>query len=361
MLLRFSLNKLFCKANRGFWAVITQKELLNTKKEVMEWRLKKQGNEQYLYRNIVAEEFFRNSYLENSVQYNVVEIKNKEGMAEVACSAFFHKMMPRAAGFEVGVSGDSPVLKFHFTLEGEYSYESLTADETSIHIPESYCNMYYLPILEGKDIFLNEKSKIFEIYVAHDYLQYLLRSEFKNSFVKLHNAIFNLKPFKLWEKSRPISPLLIGKVHEILQCPYTGQVRQRYLESKLTALLIDFLWAKNTSKVLEGRITIPDGDYLTLVKVEAHIRNNLKKPLNIINLAELAGFNATKLKRDFKKVYGTTIYKYITGLRMEEAKKKIVEDHISVAQAAYEVGYSNPQHFTAAFKRTMGYLPSLLR
>ena len=75
----------------------------------------------------------------------------------------------------------------------------------------------------------------------------------------------------------------------------------------------------------------------------------------------MAGFNATKLKRDFKKVYGTTVYKYITGLRMEEAKKRIVEDHISIAQAAYEVGYSNPQHFTAAFKRTMGYLPSLLR
>jgi AraC-like DNA-binding protein len=270
-------------------------------------------------------------------------------------------MMSKADGFEVGVSSDRPILKFHFTLEGGYSYESRIVDETSIHIPENYCNMFYLPIMEGKDIFLNEKSKIFEIYVAHDYLQHLLRSELKKPFLKLHSAISNLKPFMLWEKSRPISQLLISKVNEILQCPYTGQVRQRYLESKLTALLIDFLLGKHTSKVLESNIKIPDADYLTLVKVESHIRKNLKKPLNIMNLAELAGFNATKLKRDFKKVYGTTVYKYITGLRMEEAKKRIVEDHISVAQAAYEVGYSNPQHFTAAFKRTMGYLPSLLR
>jgi len=327
----------------------------------MKWRLKKQGDEQYLHRNIVMEDFFRNSYIENSVQYNIVETDKKEDGVVIACSAFHHKMMPESTRFEVGVSSDRPILKFHFTLEGGYSYESLTSDETSIHIPESYCNMYYLPILDGKDIFLNEKSKIFEIYVAHDYLQHLLRSELKKPFVKLHNAISNLKPFMLWEKSRPISPLLIGKVNEILQCPYTGQVRHRYLESKLTALLIDFLLGKHISKVLESNVKIPDADYLTLVRVEAYIRKNLKRPLNIINLAELAGFNATKLKRDFKKVYGTTIYKYITGLRMEEAKKKIVEDNISIAEAAYEVGYSNPQHFTAAFKRTMGYLPSLLR
>jgi AraC-like DNA-binding protein len=311
-----------------------------------------------LQRNIVTEEFFKNSYIENSVQYNVVETDIKEGGIEVASSAFLHKMTPMSTGFEVGISSDRPILKFHFTLEGEYSFESLSTDGTPIHIPASYCNMYYLPILEGKDIFLNGKSKIF---VAHDYLQYLLRSELKKPFVKLHSAISNLKPFLLWEKSRPISPLLISKVHEILQCPYKGHVRQRYLESKLTALLIDFLLGKHTVKVMESNIVIPDADYLSLVKVEAYIRKNLKKPLNIINLAELAGFNATKLKRDFKKVYGTTVYKYITGLRMEEAKKRIVEDHISVAQAAYEVGYSNPQHFTTAFKRTMGYLPSLLR
>lgn len=221
--------------------------------------------------------------------------------------------------------------------------------------------MYYFPNLEGKELIISKKAKIFEIYVAPAYLQHLLYPDFKESSEKLQRSIARLKPFALWEKSRPIFPPLISKINDIITCPYMGKVRQRYLESKLTALLIDFLLAKQTSGVQKVDVKIPEVDYLTLVKLEGYIRKNLKKPLSISDLAEIAGFNPTKLKRDFKKVYGVTTFKYITGLRMEEAKKMIVEDGASITQAAFEVGYSNPQHFTAAFKRTMGYLPGLLR
>ncbi|WP_339713898.1 AraC family transcriptional regulator [uncultured Kriegella sp.] len=327
----------------------------------MKQRLKKQGKEQYPQKNIISEKFFYDSFIGNSVQYDIVESYTKEGRMVVSGSTFSDKVMPVGKRFEMGVSSDCPILKLHFSLEGGGSFESLTADGASIHIPENYCNMFYLPILEGRDIFLNEKIKIFEIYVAHDYLRHLLYAEFEESFGKLHSAMANSKPFVLWEKSKPIAPSMIQKINEIVQCPYSGQVRQRYLESKLTVLLIDFFLGKQTSKVLKGDVKIPKSDYLALVKVEGYIRKNLKKPLSIMDLAEVAGFNATKLKRDFKRVYGITIFKHITALRMEEAKKMITQDGTSIAQAAYEVGYSNPQHFTTAFKRTMGYLPSHLK
>lgn len=327
----------------------------------MKQRLKKQANEQYPQKNIISEKFFYDSFIGDSVQYDIVESYTKEGRMVVTGSTFSHKIMPVGKRFEIGVSSDCPILKLHFSLEGGCSFESLTANGASIHIPENYCNMFYVPILEGRDIFLNEKTKTFEVYVAHDYLQHLLYAEFEKSFGKLHSAMVNLKPFVLWEKSRPISPSMIRKINEIVQCPYSGQVRQRYLESKLTVLLIDFFLGKQASKFVTDAVKIPKSDYLALVKVEGYIRKNLKKSLSIMDLAEIAGFNATKLKRDFKRVYGITIFKHITALRMEEAKKMITQNGTSVAQAAYEVGYSNPQHFTAAFKRTMGYLPSHLK
>lgn len=324
-------------------------------------RLKQHGDEQYLHKNIKGTKLFDNSFIENSVQFSIVQNALKEGKVSVDGAAFSYKITPARKNFEILVSSDCPVVKLHFSLEGGYNFESLNADEYSIHIPECHCNIFYLPCQEGKDVFLNENSKIFEIYVSFDYLQRLLCPEFKELCAKMNRAKTDLKPCTLWKKSRLISPQIMSKIKEIEQCPHTGQVRKSYLEGKLTVLLIDFLLGEQTSKALNSNIKIPKADYLALVKVEAYIRKNLRKPLNILDLAEVAGFNATKLKRDFKRVYGITIFKHITALRMEEAKKMILQDGASIAHAAYEVGYANPQHFTAAFKRSMGYLPSHLK
>ncbi|MDV7139450.1 AraC family transcriptional regulator [Maribacter sp. TH_r10] len=327
----------------------------------MELRLIKEGDKQYLHKNIKGEKLFRNVHIRNSVRFETIEIDLKEGEATVNGTAFSNKVRPDGKNLEMCVSSNCPVLKLHFSLQGGYRHEPLNNEGLSIHIPESHCNMYYVPSLKGKDVFSDEKTKIFEIYVAHDSIDHLLYGEFKERISELHDAIDQLKTYVLWEKSKPISANILSKINEIIKCPYTNKVRKCYLESKLTALLIDFLLGKNPSKAMESELDIPKADYQALEKVEVFITKNLKKPLNILDLARIAGFNATKLKRDFKKVYGMPVFKYITTLRMEAAKKMIIEEELPIAHAAYEVGYANPQHFTAAFKRTMGYLPSALK
>ncbi|WP_234859251.1 helix-turn-helix domain-containing protein [Aquimarina aquimarini] len=39
----------------------------------------------------------------------------------------------------------------------------------------------------------------------------------------------------------------------------------------------------------------------------------------------------------------------------------LIEEELTIAEISYAVGYKNPQHFTAAFKRKFGYLPSNLK
>lgn len=116
----------------------------------MDWRLKKQGNNPYLCRNIRIEHFFSNSFMENSVQFNVIEIQQKEGKARVASSTFCHEMAQNEERFEMGVSGDGPLLKFHFSLEGAYTYVSEKAGETSILLPEGIAICIISPILRGR-------------------------------------------------------------------------------------------------------------------------------------------------------------------------------------------------------------------
>jgi len=314
-----------------------------------------------LRKEIRVKELFINSFIDNSVQFNEVEVTTKDNNSFIRGADFSNTKLIHQFDSDICVTSDEHLIKLHFSLEGTYCYQPLRHIKYLVQIPENHCNMFYYPITEGRDIFFKGNAKLFEIYVKPTLLKNLLGIEFENSFRKLKEAILNSNSFVLWDKSKFIPPHIRSKINEIIQCPYKGEIRKTYLESKLTVLMIDFLLGRQTSKLSKNNVKLLNSDYLALVKVEAYIRNHLKEPLKILDLAEIAGFNATKLKRDFKKVYGMPVFKYITALRMELAKSLIIQDGASIAHAAFEVGYANPQHFTTAFKRTMGYLPSELK
>lgn len=76
-----------------------------------------------------------------------------------------------------------------------------------------------------------------------------------------------------------------------------------------------------------------------------------------MELAHKCGLNDFKLKSGFKQLYGNTVFGYLGNLRMEVALR-LLKEQKSVRLVAEEIGYKNPQHFTAAFKKKYGVLPS---
>ena len=81
-------------------------------------------------------------------------------------------------------------------------------------------------------------------------------------------------------------------------------------------------------------------------------------PPTITTLARRVGVNECYLKTDFREHTGLSIGEYVRKARMERALALIESNRCSVLQAATFVGYSNPSHFSRAFKRFHGYLPS---
>lgn len=81
-------------------------------------------------------------------------------------------------------------------------------------------------------------------------------------------------------------------------------------------------------------------------------------PPTITALSRRIGINECYLKNDFRQRTGMTIGEYVRKLRMERALELIESGRFSVLQTAMFVGYSNPSHFSKAFKRFHGRLPS---
>ncbi|MAU72356.1 MAG: hypothetical protein CML04_09690 [Pseudozobellia sp.] len=330
-------------------------------KGIMETIFKSDVFKNRIYRLKYRKDFLSDELIENTVTVDTPDVSGIIRELNLNGIFVFSKHMSSANGYSFDVSNNFSVFKLHFEISGNYSYFPEGHREPFVQIPNYHYNMFYLPHIKGRLDYQGSPRRTFEVIFTLDFVKRIAGNDYKQFLQRVNIAVEKGRPYIFWEEARPISPE-IGKVLEdIISCPYKGEIKRNYLQSKITTLLIDLLIEANGKYQPEPKVVLPAADLESLGRVERYIKSNLKKTIRIAKLAEVAGFNSSKLKRDFKMVYGTTLFKYITRLRMERAKMKIRKEGLSVAQAAYEVGYTNPQHFTSAFKRTLGYLPSNLK
>lgn len=65
------------------------------------------------------------------------------------------------------------------------------------------------------------------------------------------------------------------------------------------------------------------------------------------------------MRTGFKKYFGTTIYDFVTRMRMVEARRLITEEKKNnMYEVGTMVGFKHQASFTNAFKRYYGFPPS---
>ncbi|HEY6902542.1 MAG TPA: AraC family transcriptional regulator [Puia sp.] len=108
-------------------------------------------------------------------------------------------------------------------------------------------------------------------------------------------------------------------------------------------------------------IPLSKADIDRVMQVEAVLTKDIFEPAPTISqLARMVSISESKLKKDFKLIYGVPVYEYFQKVRMQAAKDKLLAGGHSVKEVAMELGYSNLSNFTIAFKKEFGLLPSKL-
>jgi AraC-like DNA-binding protein len=88
---------------------------------------------------------------------------------------------------------------------------------------------------------------------------------------------------------------------------------------------------------------------------------NWLNPLTLKDLSHEVGTNEYYLKKQFKMVFGTTVFGYLQAFKIEKAKEMLIQQDIKIAEIAQKLGYKHATHFTAAFKKQVGILPNQFR
>lgn len=83
--------------------------------------------------------------------------------------------------------------------------------------------------------------------------------------------------------------------------------------------------------------------------------------LRLAAIARGAGMSASTLNRVFKQCHGETAMDYLRRRRLELARQSLVNEGVSVAEAAAMAGYGQATNFATAYQREFGYPPSRSR
>ncbi len=94
-----------------------------------------------------------------------------------------------------------------------------------------------------------------------------------------------------------------------------------------------------------------------IAKVIKRMNRDFAMPLRIDELAVEAGMSASSLYYYFKEVTAMSPIQYQKLLRLQEARRLLYSTAIEAADAAFQVGYESPSHFSREYMRMYGHPP----
>lgn len=147
-------------------------------------------------------------------------------------------------------------------------------------------------------------------------------------------------------------------LQQILSCSHQDMIERLYLESKVLELIV--LQLTQLSHMLEKfpqNGDLESSDINRIYQAKEILICNIQSPPSLLELSRRVGLNDYKLKRGFRQVFNTTVYKYLQSYRMEQAKLLLTQPLLSVANVARDVGYSSQSRFCDAFKKNFGMTP----
>jgi AraC-like DNA-binding protein len=155
----------------------------------------------------------------------------------------------------------------------------------------------------------------------------------------------------------PVSPTLMSCfdqiVHHKIHPPFNALYEQaKFLE--IFSLIMESVFSKNTdacpvlmSPAIENKIH----------HVRRHIISNLQETPDPDHLAVIYELPRNTLKEGYRYLYGKTIHQYHADHKIEAALQMLAAGELLVKEIAFKIGYQNPSHFIAAFKKKYGCTP----
>src|SRR5206468_1300593 len=87
-----------------------------------------------------------------------------------------------------------------------------------------------------------------------------------------------------------------------------------------------------------------------MVRAVEKLRDNFDKPLRIEGVARELGMSVSGFHAHFKAVTAMSPLQFQKQLRLQEARRLMLSEHLDAGEAGYRVGYDDQSHFSRDYK-----------
>jgi len=153
-----------------------------------------------------------------------------------------------------------------------------------------------------------------------------------------------------------ISATIISTANDMIQSQLPESLESNYYKLKCQELLCHiFALLMQRGEVPAGNMHM--ADVKAIYAVKAQLQTNLSLPPQIATLARNAHMSEPKLRKLFKQTFGKGVFEYYQWARMQQAAQLLRQKHLTVAEAGYQLGFTNLSHFARVFEQHWGMKP----
>jgi AraC-like DNA-binding protein len=155
---------------------------------------------------------------------------------------------------------------------------------------------------------------------------------------------------------RDIPASLVVVLNQLFTIQLSESARGLYYHGKVFELLSLYFSEKKpdteTCPFLNNEETVRK-----IKNAKEYLLKNMDAPPTLKMLAKTVALNEYQLKAGFKEIYGNTVYGYLLDHKLDHARVLLDSGKYKVNEVAFQIGYTNPSHFIAAFRKKFGITP----
>lgn len=156
-------------------------------------------------------------------------------------------------------------------------------------------------------------------------------------------------------------PFVTAEVRKLSEAMSSGNVAMRlFLESSIQTL-VEHLVRHYSTGARKLRAQSPSLSAAASARVEDYIRTRIGDELTLEDLAAVAGLSPHHFLRCFKQSAGRTPHQFVIEQRVDKCRQLLKDRDRSLAEIAYECGFSSQSHMTTAFRNRTGITPGNYR
>lgn len=140
------------------------------------------------------------------------------------------------------------------------------------------------------------------------------------------------------------------------------RVAQEEIEVRLRRLALSLPDESEHPRLKNSRHhVVGEGGLSKVEQMAAFIARHYAEDLSAQRIGEAVGLHPNYAMNLFQSAFGTTLFSYLTELRVSSVQRLLITTHDSIATIALNSGFNSISRFNAAFKSICGCSPSAYR